>query len=374
MYSFSQQLRAKQNAAFISSCSSSVCENAPEKSLTVSYLINSCGLSSNNAVSASKKLCFKSPEKPDAVLKLLREYGFTDAQDIPKLVTAWPNVLVACPNKTLLPKLQFFRSIGVPLPVLAQKLSIYPSVLQRSLENSIIPFYNYLRSILGSNERVVRVFSRAPMVFSSGWSDRVSSSISFLRERGVPESAIVSLIMSNPPFLIITKEKLASCIDRAVEIGFDVTESGFVQAMKVFLGMSESTLKRKMEVYRMCGWSESETMDVFLRYPYCLKFSEKKIKFNMGYFVNELGFKASDVARCPVLLSLSLDKRMEPRCLVARILTGKGLKYTSGVSVNKLLRLPEDTFLESYIVPYEKDVPELLDIYLGKIEPPPQWI
>ncbi|GFQ07591.1 hypothetical protein PHJA_002903200 [Phtheirospermum japonicum] len=58
-----------------------------------------------------------------------REYGFTDAL-ISRLVIRWPNVLlVRYPNKTLLPKLEFLRSIGVPLPVLAQKLSICPFVL-----------------------------------------------------------------------------------------------------------------------------------------------------------------------------------------------------------------------------------------------------
>ncbi|GFP83104.1 hypothetical protein PHJA_000453600 [Phtheirospermum japonicum] len=360
-----QQFRASENAVLVRSCSSSVCANASEKkSFTVSYLINSCGLSSNDAVSASKKVCFKSPEKPDAVLKLLREYGFTGAHHIPKIVTVWPNVLVACPNKTLLPKLQFFHSIGVPLPVLAQMLSAHPSILRRSFENAIIPNYNCLRSILGSNEGVVRVFSRAMGAFSHGWSKGVASSISFLRERGVPESSIVSLVLYNPPLLLLSKETLAVRIDRAVEMGFDVTESGFVHAMKVFLGMSESTLKRKMEVYRMCGWSESETVAAFLRHPYCLKYSEKKIMANMDFLVNELGCKSLDVARCPVLLGLSLDKRIKPRCLVARVLNDKGLKNTT--SVTGLLILSEEMFLNRYIVKYEKDVPELLDIYRGK--------
>ncbi|GFQ03346.1 hypothetical protein PHJA_002478400 [Phtheirospermum japonicum] len=349
------------------SCSSSVCGNASEKkSFTVSYLINSCGLSSNDAVSASKKVCFKSPEKPDAVLDLLRNYGFTNA-DISRIVATMPNVLLSSPNKTLLPRLQFLQSIGVPLPVLAHNLSVCPSILRRNLKTFLFPLYNYLKNLLRSDKGVVHVFSRAPRAFSRAWSNGVYLFVSVLRERGVPESSIVSLVMYSPPMLATSKEKVAVCIDRAVEIGFDINESGFVHAMKVLLGMSESTLKRKMEVYRMCGWSESETVAVFLKHPYCLKYSEKKIMANMGFLVDELGCKPLDVARYPVLLGLSLDKRIKPRCLVAGILKEKGLK--SKTSLFTLLTLSEEKFLDRYILKFEKDVPELRGIYFGKVEP-----
>ncbi|KAL3647974.1 hypothetical protein CASFOL_008942 [Castilleja foliolosa] len=359
------QFWPSQNAVLARSCSTSVCENASEKTFTVSYLINSCGLSSNDAVSASKKVHFKSPEKPDAVLDLLKKFEFTNA-DISRIIASMPIILSSCPNKTLLPKLQFLQSIGVPLPVLAHNLSVCPSILQRGLKNYLIPLYNCLKDLLGSDEGVVHVFSRAPRAFSRCWSNRYYLPVSFLREKGVPESSIVSLVMYNPPFLGTSKNKLSVCINQAVEMGFDVTKSGFVHAMKVLLGMSEFTLKRKMEVYRKYGWSESETIGVFLRYPYCLKFSEKKIRANMDFLVNELGCKALDVARCPVLLGLSLESRIKPRCLVARVLNEKGLENVARVS--PFMTLSEKRFLERYIVKYEKDVPELLDIYLGKIE------
>ncbi|KAK6164752.1 hypothetical protein DH2020_001616 [Rehmannia glutinosa] len=345
----------------------SVCENDSDKSFTVSYLINSCGLSSKDAISVSKKVCFKSPENPDAVLHLLREYGFTDAH-IPRIVTKRPNVLVACPNKTLLPKLEFFLSIGVPLPVLAHKLSVYPYVLMRSLQNSITPLYNELKGLLHSDERVVHVFSRAPGVFGRGWSKGISSNISILRERGVPESSIVSLIMYQPSLLTIGKDKLAVYVDRAVEMGFDLSKGGFVHAIQVFVDLSESTLKHKMEVYRKCGWSESDIVAVFLRYPLCMKLSEKKIMANMDFLVNELGCKPAAIAQRHVLLNFSLEKRIKPRCLVAKILNEKGLKNMTGVT--SLLIMSEEKFLKRYIAKYQEDIPELLDIYRGKLIPP----
>ncbi|KAL3647975.1 hypothetical protein CASFOL_008943 [Castilleja foliolosa] len=339
-----QQFWASPNAVLVRPCSSAVCENASEKAFIVAYLINSCGLSSNDAVLASKKVHFKSPEKPNAVLDLLKSYEFTN-DDISRIIASMPDILTSCPNKTLSPKLQFLQSIGVPLPVLAHNLSVCPSILRSSLKNFLIPLYNCLRNLLGSDEGVVHVFSRAPRAFSRCWSSGYYLPVSFLREKGVPESSIVSLVMYNPPFLGTSKNKLA----------------------KLLLGMSESTLKHKMEVYRRYGWSESETIGTFLRYPYCLKFSEKKIRANMDFLVNELGWKALDVAESPVLLGLSLETRIKPRCLVARVLSDKGLANVARLS--PFLTLSEKRFLERYIFKYEKDVPELLDIYLGRVEP-----
>ncbi|GFQ03344.1 hypothetical protein PHJA_002478200 [Phtheirospermum japonicum] len=371
------------------SCSSTVCENVSEKTFTISsYLINSCGLSPNDAVSVSKKLRFKfkSPKKPDAVRKLLREYGLTDAH-ISRLVIKLPKVLlVRCPNKTLLPKLRFFRSISVPLPVLAQKLSANPCILMRSLENSIIPSYNFLKGLVGSAERVVRVFSRFPSAFGRCCSESISSNISMLRERGVPQSTIVLLSVQRLSLLVTVKKRLVACADRAVEMGFDVSKSAFILAMRVFNEMNKSSLQHKMEVYRRCGWSESDINAAFLKLPLCMSLSEKKITATMDFLVNTLGCKPGAIAQCPVLLNFSLEKRIKPRCLVAGILIEKGLLKNSQEELLKnsqeellknmrcvatLLKLSEEKFLKSYIVKYEKDIPELLDIYLGKVKSSP---
>ncbi|KAK6164751.1 hypothetical protein DH2020_001615 [Rehmannia glutinosa] len=346
-----QHFLAPQNAILVKSFSSlksspGVCENVSDKSFTISYLVNSCGLSSKDAISVSKKVCFKSHEKPDAVLELLKQYGFTNA-DIPRLVTRWPGVLVSRPKKNLLPKLEFFRSIGVPLPFLAQKLTIYPYVLRCSLKNSIIPWYNDLKSLLQSDKRVVLVFSRAPRGFGRFCKGGISSNTSILRERGVPESSIASLVMHLPAFLVIRKEKLAVYVDRAVEMGFDVSKSGFIHAIRVFIDLTESTLKRKMDLYRRLGWSEYDINAAFLRNPFCFKLSEKKITATMDFLVDKLKCKPVAIAECPVLLNYNLEKRIKPRCLVARILNDRGLKKMT--SVTTLLILSEEKFLHSHL-------------------------
>ncbi|CAA0843332.1 Mitochondrial transcription termination factor family protein [Striga hermonthica] len=336
-------------------------ENDSEKSFTFSYLVSSCQLTPDAAVRASSKLQLKSPEKPDAVLNLLREYGFT-AADISVMVTRFPNVLSACPDQTLLPKLEFFASIGVPLPILASRLSQTPLILWRSLENSIIPLYNFLKTLFRSDEGVVQVFKRAPQFFRWGRVDVLSSNLSFLAARGVPWPSLVSLVKYEPRMLLAHQEKLSSCMDRAIEMGFDVSNNAFSNAIRVLVSFDESTLKRKMEVYRKCGWSEYDIRTAFLSQPLCMALSEKKILASMGFLVDKLGWAPGDVARCSWILGYSLERRMKPRWAVAEVLNEKGLK---NVAITSLLTMSEKIFLKTYIEKYEKDVPELLDIYRG---------
>ncbi|PIN05041.1 hypothetical protein CDL12_22416 [Handroanthus impetiginosus] len=200
----SPQVLAPHNAVFIKLFSSKISSSDvngddSKQSFTISYLINSCGLSSEDAFSVSKKVTIKSPENPDSVLELLRNYGFTNA-DIHRLVTRLPNVLFSCPKKTLLPKLEFFRSMGVSLDVLARNLSTFPKMITRSLENYLIPSYDHLKGFFKYDKRAVSVFKRAPVAFAHGWQRGIWSNIAILRERGIPESSDISLMYINHRF------------------------------------------------------------------------------------------------------------------------------------------------------------------------------
>ncbi|PIN01244.1 hypothetical protein CDL12_26250 [Handroanthus impetiginosus] len=171
---------------------------------------------------------------------------------------------------------------------------------------------------------------------------------------------------NQPSIMLIGTEKLASYIDRAAEMGFDRSKVTFIQAIQVFAGMSESTLKRKMEVYGRCGWSESDIYSAFSKYPFCMKFSEKKIMATMDFFVSDCGCEPAAIARNPALLALNLDRRMKPRYLVARVLKEKGL-LTKNISLLNIMSKSEEKFLKRYVIYYEEDVPELLDLYIGKL-------
>ncbi|GLT53767.1 hypothetical protein SLA2020_270170 [Shorea laevis] len=141
----------QQNAFFILKSFTSIglfesneTQQEEKYSFTVSYLINSCGLSPKSAILASQRMNFDSPERPDSVLNLLKENGFNHTQ-ISRIVRANPLFLLYDPEKTLLPKIEFFRSVGVSSSDLPGILSSNPMLLGRSLKKQLSPAMNSSR-------------------------------------------------------------------------------------------------------------------------------------------------------------------------------------------------------------------------------------
>ncbi|KAI7984014.1 hypothetical protein LOK49_LG15G00310 [Camellia lanceoleosa] len=281
-----------------------------EDSFSVSYLINSCGLSPESAISASEKVKFESPEKPDSVLNLLTTHGFTNAQ-ITNLVRRRPVLLLANPEKTLLPKLEFFQSID-------HKKNIVPN-------------------------------------------------IAVLREDEVPESSIALLLTHFPEAIMQKHDQFREIVNEVKTMGFNPLKSTFVLAVHAISGKGNKSIwDRCYEAYRKWGWSNDEIHLAFKKHPHCMILSEKKITRAMDFFVNKMGWNSKMIARCPVVLFFSLEKRIIPRCSVIQVLSVKGL-IKKDLSLSSVLLPVEKCFLERFVTKYEEEVPQLLSVYQGKV-------
>ncbi|XP_016652362.1 PREDICTED: uncharacterized protein LOC103342793 [Prunus mume] len=160
-----------------------------QHSFTVNYLITSCGLSPEDAISTSKWIKLQSPENADTVLGLLRNHGFSTIQ-ISKFCKTRPQLLLARPEQTLLPKLEFFSSLGVSREDLAKTLVLNPNLLQRSLEKQLVPTYNFLRSLL-PEKNIVSVFKYNSSIFLQAHTKKVVPNIAILRELGGARSVLL---------------------------------------------------------------------------------------------------------------------------------------------------------------------------------------
>ncbi|PIN11581.1 Mitochondrial transcription termination factor, mTERF [Handroanthus impetiginosus] len=354
-------------ANFIRLFSSKKLGSSDEKpSFTVSYLINSCGLSSKAAISASKKLHLNSPENPDLVLKLLNNHGFSKAQ-ISKLVSRFPAILNSDPELTILPKLQFFHSIGMRTPVLTRLASANPVILKYSLQNSIIPAYNNLKILCKTNERVVHFINRVAVRydFIHGVLKHTHSNVALLRKYGVSESCISFLVTNHPGTLVIASDRLAKLVNTVVGFGINTTKIIFLHALHVILSMSTSSWEHKKAIYQKWGWSESNFLMAFSSYPLFVGLSEKNIMYKMEFLVNEMGCEPLAIARYPVVLSYSLEKRIRPRCQVAIVLMLKKL-IKKPYKLSRFLLISNRLFLDKYVTKYQEKIP-LLDVYNGKL-------
>ncbi|KAG8374981.1 hypothetical protein BUALT_Bualt10G0052100 [Buddleja alternifolia] len=317
-----------QNSSLIIRLFSSLKSPSPEqKSFTLSYLINSCGLSPEAATVASKKVSLKSPEKSDLLLTLLRNYGLSDAH-IAKLVTKLPTILIANPEKTILPKLQL--------------------------------------NLLQSDERVSNVFKRSAAHFQHSTLKQVPPNIAILRKYGVSESSISFLVVNHPRSLMIRSEKLAKLVNEVIELEIDISKLMFVQAIQVLHNTSKSAWEHKKEVYRRWGWSESDIRMAFSVHPICMSLSEKKIMSTMEFLVNEMNCEPKAIARYPTVLLYNLENRIASRCRVVKSLMVEGLIKKS-YSLVSLIVITDELFLKRFVRKYQEKFPQLMDVYCGKL-------
>ncbi|KAL1193035.1 hypothetical protein V5N11_036332 [Cardamine amara subsp. amara] len=122
-------------------------------------------LSLESAKSNSRFVNLVSSKKPDSVLALFKDYGFTNDQ-ITNVIKSFPRVLTLCPEDIISPKLKFFNSIGFSSSDTAKLISSCPKTLSFSLNKRLIPCYDSLKSILVEEENVVKCLKRGYRCFS----------------------------------------------------------------------------------------------------------------------------------------------------------------------------------------------------------------
>ncbi|KAK2990590.1 hypothetical protein RJ640_019870 [Escallonia rubra] len=143
-----------------------------QDSHAVSYLINSCGLSADAAISVSKKVHFRTLEGPNSVLALLRNHGFTKSQ-------------VA----------QFVKS----------------------------------------DEKIFAAMRNARWAFQTDYTTFLVPKIAFFREHGVPDSCIALLLTNHPPAMMRRYDQFSEALVEVKEMGFDPSKSVFVLAVHALL-------------------------------------------------------------------------------------------------------------------------------------------
>ncbi|KAL3508069.1 hypothetical protein ACH5RR_033451 [Cinchona calisaya] len=346
--------------------SSSIKNASNQKSVVVSYLMNSCGFSQERALSASKYVFFDTPKNADSVLVFLKKHEFSDDQ-ISRLVKRRPPILLANPEKTLLPKIEFLKSIGVSRLDIPKIICKSPNILARSLKNHIIPAIDLLWDLLHSNEDIVFAINRFPELLVTNMETKVAPNLEILREVGVTKSGILYCLKHMPRLLVRSPDSLKEYVKRVEEIGFYPQTTMFLQAVKVMAATARLTWDRKMEVYKRCGWSEEEVLTAFRRQPHCMVASESKIMGVMDILVHKMGFHISDLAKTSVLILLSLNRTIIPRCSVYEVLHSKGL-LTKNLSLTKCLVCPERLFIKNFVQRYEEEAPELLKLYQEKMQ------
>ncbi|XP_030973678.1 uncharacterized protein LOC115993845 [Quercus lobata] len=343
-----------------------VSSTSSQQPFAVSYLINSLGFTPETALSASKYVHFETPEKADVVVKFLKNHGFSQTQ-ISNLIRRCPGLLKSNPEKTLLPKMEFFSSKGIPSPDLAKMFSGFPDLFRRSLEKQIIPSFDLFKSLLQSEDKTLQALQRCPGMFTYSLETYVVPNINTLRESGVPESFIISILQKQPRAFRVNPVQFREAVEKVKEMGFNPSTMKFTTAVHAVRSMSKSTWERKFNVYKKWGWTEDEVSMAFRIQPWCMTVSEEKIMRVMDFLVNNMGMESSLIKKHSVLFSLSLEKRLIPRGLVLQVLLSKGL-VKKNFQMHAYFECPEKTFLQKFVMIHEDEASELLKLYKGSLD------
>ncbi|KAL1216889.1 Transcription termination factor MTERF5 [Cardamine amara subsp. amara] len=319
------------------------------KNFTVSYLIDSLGLAKKLSESISRKVTLVDKVNPDSVLSLLRSYGFTDSQ-ISSIIRTDPRLLITDAEISLGPKLQFLQSRGASSSELTEIVSTVPEILGKKEGKSISRYYDSIKDIIEADKSCMYKKLSQSLPEGSKQDNKIRN-VSVLRELGVPQRLLFSLLISDAQ-PVCGKEKFEESLKKVVEMGFDPTTSKFVQALKVVYRTSDKTIEEKINVYKRlgfavgdiwamfkrcpmflnnsekkicqtfetlkkCGLLEDEVLSVFKKFPQCIAVSEKKIANSIELFI-DLGFSRDELAifakrfpQCFVLSAETVKKKTE---------------------------------------------------------------
>ncbi|KAF6149367.1 hypothetical protein GIB67_016905 [Kingdonia uniflora] len=80
------------------------------------------------------------------------------------------------------------------------------------------------------------------------------------------------------------------------ELGVKHDSGLFIRAFEVIGGMSKATIETKIELYKSYGWSESETVFAFRKFPGLFSISEQNIRATMSFLVEKVGYKSKMIS------------------------------------------------------------------------------
>ncbi|XP_020583541.1 LOW QUALITY PROTEIN: uncharacterized protein LOC110026771 [Phalaenopsis equestris] len=335
-----------------------------DPTLTLYFLQKSCNLSPSAAAAASKEINLKSTKRPHSVISLLRNHGFSD-DHITALISRLPKLLLACPTRTLKPKLDLYASLGLSNDDFADHIYTRARIFLSSIKNRLAPNLRLLRLLIPSHADLLAAVRRYPAVILSDLQNIVPDKTKPLLDYGLPMDGVLKLIALHPKCLTKCSTKFDSCLAAVKELGINPSSSTFVHAFAVISKVPAPVWKSRVQNFLSLGWSMDQISGAFARHPYCMSSSEEKVRRNLEFFEEKLGWGPAKVSCSPVLLSLSFEKRIVPRYGMLKLLDERGL-LRDGMTCRHFL-LGEKRFNKNYVDKYQQTVPEILEAISGKL-------
>ncbi|XP_078156577.1 uncharacterized protein LOC144552470 [Carex rostrata] len=330
----------------------------PNPHFSVQSLVQSCGLSSDEARKASKYMQrLKSSDNPDAVLQFLREIGVSEA-DIRTAVSRNPRLLCTGLNKTLRPNIEKLQEVGFSIEDISSAISSKPGVFL----SNFVPKIDFWLAILGSVENLSLVL-RYGSILNVNMEKVVVPNLTFLQVQcGLSLDQILQLIKFYPSVISCNPEKLKIKEKWVEDLGIACSSGIFVHVLGVVVWLNQRTLDSRLNNLKRLGLSQEEIALAIIKAPSLLRVPEKLIARKMELLIDGAGFDKIYVVQHAFMLLYSLQKRLIPRTVVRNLLRLKGFAVADR-SFACILKLTEKQFLAKFIFPFEHAIPGLRQLY-----------
>jgi mTERF domain-containing protein len=280
------------------------------QSLTVSFLQNSCGLSLESAISASKKhkkLNIENPENPNSVLDLLRTHGLTQIH-IRNLISSYPLLLLADLENTLKPNMELFKSLGFSSTGLGKMLSRVPRVL-KSDAHIVVEFF---RAHGFKNEQISTLTMKCPQLYLFNAHKIFKPKLELFKSLGFSDPEIAKLLSARPSILRRSLEnKIIHCVQELRRILG--TDENVLEAIKVdssvILVNVEKVLRPNMSMLISHGVPQSVVLKLFYLRQNPLAMSMNRLSEIVGE-VKKLGFDPKKFLFVLAIRSLAVSKTL----------------------------------------------------------------
>ncbi|KAK8921587.1 hypothetical protein KSP39_PZI020362 [Platanthera zijinensis] len=337
----------------------------PQTPFITKFLINSVGLSSEEAAKASKSIThIKFPSQPDSVLDFFRKNGFTDSH-IKRIVSLRSKLLCANVDSTLKLKFDALRKLGFTETQIIKLITANPFVLNYLKYCNVRPRVEFLRGFFGSNDDILKAFSNDTSLLSCDLEKKIKPNIAFLRECQISDERICSALTKDKRIIGRNLSSLRSVAMRVIKLGVPCESGMFYSAFRCLCNVDSDAVDAKTKFLGSLGFSKAEVVSMMSRHPAILNLSAKNLRETVDFLVKEGGCTLSYLSRHPSIMSLSLTRRLIPRNYVMQLIREKGL-LKKELDLYYIVTISERNFLEKFICSFQKkNMPDLADVYLS---------
>ncbi|KAL1540485.1 hypothetical protein AAHA92_24835 [Salvia divinorum] len=140
-------------------------------------------------------------------------------------------------------------------------------------------------------------------------------------------------------------------VEKAIEIGVPQTKFAFIHAVGVFNHTSEGKWEVKLQTLRDFGFSDKGIVTMFRKHPVVFSVSGDKLKNKIEFLLATGKFNISDIVTCPVALGYNIEKRLEPRLQILKLLERRNL-IEKWPALSVLSIITDTEFFDRFSKPY----------------------